>query len=270
MLVPVQVVDAFTSRPFGGNPAGVVVSDGPLAPGLMKAIAAEMKHSETAFACPEDGADGGAWSLRWLTPVAEVDLCGHATLATAHVLYESGRVARARTLRFATRSGILEARSLPDERVELDFPALPVLPPTKTVDLAAALGVEIAQTFETRFDVLALARSEGAVRAAAPDFRALGSLPYRGVILTSRCDDGTIDFVSRFFAPSVGVDEDPVTGSAHCALAPFWGARLGRARMQGAQVGPRGGVVEVETLGERVKLRGSAVTVLRGELIVPG
>lgn len=266
MTVPIHVVDAFSSRAFGGNPAGVVVTDVPLAPALMQALAAEMKHSETAFACPKDG----AWSLRWFTPAAEVDLCGHATLATAHVLASTGRARPGEVLRFATRSGVLEARALDDGRIELDFPALPVAPPTKSVpELGAALGAEVVETWETRFDVLVLTTGERAVRDAAPDFRALARLPYRGVILTARCDDRTYDFVSRFFAPAVGVDEDPVTGSAHCALAPFWEARLGRPALTGAQVGRRGGVVGVERLGERVKLRGHATTVLRGELFVP-
>lgn len=265
MPIPIQVVDAFAREAFRGNPAGVVITDRPPPPGLMQAVAAEMRHAETAFASP---AEDGGWSLRWWTPVAEVDLCGHATLATAHVLWESGRVARDQVLRFATRSGVLEAKALPDGRIELDFPALRVTPPTAPIDLAPVLGVPIVETWQTRFDVLALAASEGDVRRAAPDFRALAKLPVRGVILTARCDDDTYDFVSRFFAPAVGVDEDPVTGSAHCALGPFWESRRGRASLTGAQVSARGGIVGVETVGDRVKLRGHACTVLRGELLV--
>lgn len=265
MSVPIHVVDAFASEPFGGNPAGVVVTSAPLAPGLMRAIAAEMKHSETAFAFPLED----RWSLRWFTPAAEVDLCGHATLATAHVLWSTERAARDAAIRFETRSGILEARFDPArDRIELDFPALAVAPPTASLDLAAALGVPIVETWSTRFDVLALAASEADVRSAAPDLRALAALPVRGVMLTARCDDGTYDFVSRFFAPAVGVDEDPVTGSAHCALTPFWAARLGKPRMHAAQLSARGGTLEVELAGDRVKLRGRACTVLRGELMV--
>jgi PhzF family phenazine biosynthesis protein len=264
MGTPIWVVDAFASAPFQGNPAGVVVTDAPLPEGLMRALAAEMKHSETAFACPKDG----IWSLRWLTPAAEVDLCGHATLATAHVLWDTGRAAKSEPLRFSTRSGVLEARRTPDERIELDFPALSVSTPDAPVDLAPALGVPVLETWRTRFDALVVTRSERDVRDAKPDFRALAALPVRGVILTARCDDGTVDFVSRFFAPAVGVDEDPVTGSAHCALAPFWGAKLGRTVMTGAQVGPRGGLVGVENARDRVKLRGVARTILRGEVVV--
>jgi PhzF family phenazine biosynthesis protein len=265
MPVPIHVVDAFASAPFTGNPAGVVVTDRPLAPEVMRAIAAEMKHAETAFAVPGET----AFSLRWFTPAAEVDLCGHATLATAHVLWETGRVARDRAIAFSTRSGMLDASMRRDERIELDFPALRVSPPSEPIDLAPALGVPVVETWQTRFDILAVAESEADVRRASPDFRALGKLPVRGVMLTARCADRTeVDFVSRFFAPAVGVDEDPVTGSAHCALAPFWQSRLGRAALTGAQVGPRGGIVGVETIGERVKLRGHARTVLRGELLL--
>jgi PhzF family phenazine biosynthesis protein len=265
MATPLHVVDAFASRPFTGNPASVIVSDAPLAPALMSALAAEMNQSETAFAVLQ--ADG-LWSLRWMTPVAEVDLCGHATLAAAHVLWETGRVREKESIRFATRSGVLEARPLDDGRIELDFPALSVTAMEAPAGLEDVLGVPIVETWRTRFDVLALARGESDVRRAAPDFRALAKLPVRGVMLTARCDDRTYDFVSRFFAPAVGVDEDPVTGSAHCALAPFWAARLGRASLRGAQLSARGGIVGVETLGDRVKLRGHAITILRGVLSV--
>jgi len=264
MPTPIYVVDAFASAPFRGNPAGVVITDQPLAPALMRGIAAEMKHSETAFVVRQD--DG--WSLRWLTPVAEVDLCGHATLATAHVLWETGRVPADQTIRFSTRSGVLSARNVDGARIELDFPALTVSAPTTPVDLGPALGVPVLETWQTRHDMLVLTSSEKIVREAKPDMRALALLPVRGVILTARCDDRTVDFVSRFFAPAVGVDEDPVTGSAHCALGPFWSARLGRASLTGAQLSERGGMIDVETVGERVKLRGRAITILRGELAV--
>jgi len=264
MPTPIYVVDAFTSTAFKGNPAGVVITDQPVAPALMRAIAAEMKHSETAFAVREQG----GYSLRWLTPTSEVDLCGHATLATAHVLWETGRVPADQTIRFSTRSGVLEARNVDRARIELDFPALAVSAPTALVDLAPVLGVPVLETWQTRHDMLVLTSGEKIVREAKPDMRALSQLPVRGVILTARCDDRTVDFVSRFFAPAVGVDEDPVTGSAHCALGPFWSARLGRASLTGAQLSARGGIVEVETIGDRVKLRGAAVTILRGELAV--
>lgn len=265
MAVPVHVVDAFTSEAFRGNPAGVVVTDTPLAPALLPKIAAEMRHSETAFAVPSPD---GSFALRWLTPTTEVDLCGHATLATAHVLRETGRVAESATITFHTRSGVLTAAPGPRGTLELDFPALPVAAPTLAAELGPALGVPIVETWQARSDLLVVTASERHVRDARPDFRALLAQPMRAVILTARCDDRTVDFVSRFFAPSVGVDEDPVTGSAHCALAPFWAARLGRTALTGFQCSARGGQIDVETVGARVKLRGHARTILRGELLV--
>lgn len=260
MTIPIAVVDAFASAPFTGNPAGVVVTDAPLPEPLMRSIAGEMKHAETAFLVPGDD----AWSLRWFTPEAEVDLCGHATLASAHWLWSSGR-AHEPVLRFATRSGVLTAARTPDGRIELDFPSLMATQRETDVHLGAALGVTALETWWSRFDALVVVASEADVVAVKPDFRALRALPVRGVIVTARAE-GALDFVSRFFAPAVGVDEDPVTGSAHCVLAPFWAARVGRSVLRAAQRSARGGLVGVEVVGDRVKLRGTAVTVLRGEL----
>jgi PhzF family phenazine biosynthesis protein len=264
MPTPIYVVDAFASAPFRGNPAGVVIAEQPLAPALMRGIAAEMKHSETAFAVRQDD----AWSLRWLTPVAEVDLCGHATLATSHVLWETGRVKTSEAIRFSTRSGVLVARNVDGMTIELDFPALVPVVFAAPFDLAPALGVPVLETWRSRDDMLVLTGGERAVREAKPDLRLLATLPVRGLVLTAACEDRTVDFVSRFFAPAVGVDEDPVTGSAHCALAPFWAARLGKTKMRASQLSERRGDLEVELVGDRVLLRGRAVTILRGELAV--
>ena len=250
-------VDAFAAEPFTGNPAAVCLLDRPRDDSWMQSVAAEMKHSETAFLLPE----GSAWRLRWFTPATEVDLCGHATLASAHVLFmKEGGLGG---IRFLTRSGELEA-SRKGDLIELDFPALPAAEEPPPPGLLEALGARARSTHRSRFDRLLEFDSEDAVRALAPDFRALLEVDTRGVIVTAR--GRRHDFVSRFFAPRVGVDEDPVTGSAHCVLAPFWAARLGKEEMVGFQASPRGGEVRVRLEGDRVFLGGRAVTVLEGEL----
>jgi predicted PhzF superfamily epimerase YddE/YHI9 len=258
MAVPLFQVDAFTDRPFGGNPAAVCLLDAPAPDGWMRDVAAEMNLSETAFTWPE----GEAHRLRWFTPCVEVDLCGHATLATAHVLFARG----AGSARFLTRSGELLA-SRRGDWIELDFPALPVREATPPAGLADALGAAPVAVGESRFDCVVELESEETVRGLRPDFAALLALDARGVIVTSR--GAKYDFVSRCFFPKVGVDEDPVTGSAHCALAPYWAARLGRAEMTGYQASARGGVVRVRLAGKRVFLGGRATTVLEGRLVVP-
>ena len=226
----------------------------------MQSVAAELRHSETAFVVPR--ADGG-YDLRWFTPAAEVRLCGHATLATAHVLSARGA---AGPLAFHTHSGLLTATINDD--IELDFPAQSPVPIDEPDGLAAALGTSLRSTYGNGVDVLAEVAAEGTVRGLAPDIAALRRVDCRGVIVTAQAHAGSdVDFVSRFFAPRVGVDEDPVTGSAHCALAPFWARRLGRTSLVGAQLSPRGGRVGVEVRGERVMLRGRAVTVLEGSLL---
>jgi predicted PhzF superfamily epimerase YddE/YHI9 len=258
MGLPLWLVDAFTAEPFAGNPAAVTILDRPRDDRWMQRVAAEMRHSETAFLLRE----GEAWRLRWFTPKVEVDLCGHATLASAHVLHGKGGGAGA--LRFLTRSGELPA-ARDGEWIELDFPALPPVEEPPPPGLLESLGVHPLATARSRFDRLVLLESEEAVRAVEPDFAALARVDTRGVIVTAR--GGPRDFVSRFFAPAAGVDEDPVTGSAHCVLAPFWAARLGRRELTGFQASARGGEVRVRLRGDRVLLGGRAVTVSAGELL---
>ena len=256
-------VDAFSDRPFGGNPAAVCVQSEPLADELMLAIAREMNLSETAFLHPQ--ADG--YRLRWFTPTVEVDLCGHATLASAHVLWTEGHLAPDTQARFHTNSGLLTATRR-GEWIELDFPVTPEAPIAITSDLINALaGAAVGYVGQNKFDYLVELRSEAEVRSLQPNLAALKALPVRGVIVTSQADPGQpYDFVSRFFAPGAGIDEDPVTGSAHCCLAPFWQQRLGKAELLGYQASARGGWVKVRCQGDRVLLSGQAVTVLRGEL----
>ncbi|NNL64762.1 MAG: PhzF family phenazine biosynthesis protein [Myxococcales bacterium] len=255
-------VDAFTDRPFAGNPAAVCpLADAP-EEGWMQNVAREMNLSETAFFWPE----GDALRLRWFTPGGEVELCGHATLATAHVLWETGRLEAAAAANFDTLSGRLGARRDGDYIV-LDFPALEGEPVAAPAGLPAALGAEPAAVSRARFDLLVELASADAVRTLRPDFRALGDLDCRGVAVTARGDDGVHDFVSRFFAPKYGIDEDPVTGSAHCQLGPYWGPLLDKDEMLAYQASERGGVVRVTLRGDRVGLAGRAVTVLRGGLL---
>jgi len=254
-------VDAFTDRPFSGNPAAVLVLDRPAGDLWMAAVAREMNLSETAFLTPVEG----GYRLRWFTPAAEVDLCGHATLASAHVLWTEGFEAPAAPLRFVTRSGELAARREGPFLV-LDFPATPPREePAPPAGMVEALGLEPRFVGATRFDLLVEASSEEEVRNLRPDFGRLKALGARGVIVTA-ASRPPYDFVSRFFAPGVGIDEDPVTGSAHCALGPFWSARLGRLDLVGWQASARGGEVGVRVQGDRVLLRGRAVTIARGDL----
>jgi PhzF family phenazine biosynthesis protein len=257
-------VDAFSDVPFHGNPAAVCLLDAPRSEAWLQAVAAEMNLSETAFL----GSQGDGFALRWFTPTVEVPLCGHATLASAHVLYETGRAKPDATLAFETRSGrLLAARE--GDWLRLDFPALPARPASAPRELFAALGVAAALVHEVprlgEPSWLLELPSPDAVAALRPDFRVLASLPGHAVIATAR-GDGAHDFVSRFFAPKAGVDEDPVTGSAHCTLAPYWGERLGRRELTGLQLSQRTGRVRVRWRGERVDLLGRARTVLRGEL----
>jgi predicted PhzF superfamily epimerase YddE/YHI9 len=252
--VPILQVDAFTSEPFKGNPAAVCILPEPRQDAWMQAVAAEMNLSETAFLLRE----GDDWRLRWFTPTVEVDLCGHATLASAHVLLEQDGA-----VRFLTRSGELTARRN-GSWIELDFPSLPAETAAAPDGLAEALGANPVHVGKSRFDYVAELRSEKEVRVLRVDIPRLRTVEARGVIVTSRGRD--YDFVSRFFAPRAGVDEDPVTGSAHCCLAPYWSERLGKTELTGYQASARGGVVQVRLEGDRVILRGQAVTVLRGEL----
>lgn len=278
--VPIAVVDAFTDRPFAGNPAGVCVLDRPADPAWMQRLAAELRHSETAFCWPEpDHPADSHWGLRWFTPTAEVELCGHATLAAAHWLRERGAVTAGAPIAFATASGTLTA-TVDDGLGWLDFPARPVTradaPPHLLAGLepiagsATAGAVTASATVRGRAGngnwVVELA-DVAAVDGLAPDLATLATLGGVGVIVTAAAPAGAeADFVSRFFAPAVGVDEDPVTGSAHCTLAPLWAERLGRAELLGEQRSARGGHVRTRVDADRVHLGGHAVTVLAGEL----
>jgi PhzF family phenazine biosynthesis protein len=263
MGIPLLQVDAFTDRPFHGNPAAVCLLDAPRDDAWMQAVAAEMNLAETAFVVPVD--DG--YSLRWFTPTIEVDLCGHATLATAHALWETGRLGMDRVARFNTRSGLLTATRR-DGLIELDFPATPADDaPAFVTNLGEALGAEPAWAGRSIFYLMAVFGTAAEVRTLVPDMIRIAELPTRGVIVTAPADDGKHDFVSRFFAPALGVPEDPVTGSAHCVLAPYWADRLCRTRLLGYQASARGGTVRVEHAGTRVRLAGHAVTVFTAELL---
>ena len=252
------VVDAFTDRPFAGNPAAVCQLTGPVDEGWMKDLAREMNLSETAFLIPQSD---GTLQIRWLTPSVEVDLCGHATLASAHVIFQEGQVER---VEFSSRSGPLVATRLTDGWIRLDFPATPPQESPAPDGLLEALGCQAGWVGRSRFDYLGEVDSEETVRGLRPDHSALARLPVRGIMVTARGHH--YDFVSRFFAPGAGVNEDPVTGSAHCSLTPFWAKRLEKQRMLAFQASSRGGVVRVELHGERVYLEGQAVTVSRVEL----
>ena len=257
-------VDAFSAQPFAGNPAAVCFAEETSDARWMQKVAAEMNLSETAFLWPlEDG-----YSLRWFTPAAEVNLCGHATLASAHVLYETKRLPPEAQAHFHTHSGLLTA-SWNEGWIELNFPALPPQPVEAPPALLEALGLTQEPLF-TGFDgedYLVVVDGEAAVRALQPDFDALTAVKSRGVSVTSRTDGPDFDFVSRFFAPWVGVNEDPVTGSAHCCLGPYWARELGKESLVAYQASSRGGVLQVRPSGDRVILRGQAVTVLAGQLL---
>jgi PhzF family phenazine biosynthesis protein len=262
MTIAIWQVDAFTDEPFRGNPAAVCILNTPLSEKRMQQIAFEMNLSETAFVLPLD--DG--FQLRWFTPECEVRLCGHATLASAHVLWTEDLVSPTTTIAFHTlHSGTLTA-SRDGNRIVLDFPARAPQEIDPPEGLAEALGLHPVLIARAAGDLLVLADGESTVRDLTPDFGRLIGVEARGVIVTARGHD--MDFVSRFFAPAVGIDEDPVTGSAHCCLGPFWAERLGRQSLIGYQASPRGGRVHVTVVGDRVKLGGPAVTVLRGFLSI--
>lgn len=262
MPLPITQVDAFTSVPFAGNPAAVCILPSPRDEKWMQNVAREMNLAETAFLDPR--ADG--YNLRWFTPAVEVDLCGHATLASAHVLWEEGRLQAAETARFHTRSGWLTAVQR-GEWIEMDFPATVDTPEPAPLELVDGLGATPKYIGRSKFDFIVELESEKTLRGLRPDFGLLRRVGGRGVIVTARGSTPEYDFVSRFFAPAAGIDEDPVTGSAHACLGPFWSARLGKKELVAYQASARGGVVRVTVNGERVLLGGQAVTVLRGELL---
>lgn len=263
MSLDIVQVDAFTSRPFTGNPAAVCILDEPPPDWWLQDVAREMNLSETAFLLPRD--DG--YDLRWFTPATEVDLCGHATLASAHVLWEDGHLDKAENARFHTRSGELTARR-DEDWIELDFPAQPATPAEAPDGLERALGVPILSVHRSRSDLLVELGDEKSIRTLHPDMGLLAKIDTRGVIVTSPAISDRFDFVSRFFAPRAGIPEDPVTGSAHCTLGPFWAARTGQTALMGYQVSDRGGTVRVTVAGDRVRLGGQAVTVMRGTFLV--
>ena len=289
----VHIVDAFSRHPFSGNPAAVCLLRQPAPEQWMQAVASETNLSETAFLVPDQGTgrervptprDHQAavpssgdleptFSLRWFTPVAEVELCGHATLASAHVLWETGILAQDEPARFDTLSGLLTATRA-GEWIEMDFPATPAEETDIPPGLPEALGLVGRPLFfgATRFDFFLEVGSEATVRGLSPDFKRLRDLGVRGLIVTSRSQgtpdrsDQGYDFVSRFFAPGFGIDEDPVTGSAHCSLGPYWSQKLGKPELVGFQASARGGIVRVKPRGDRVIIAGVAVTTMRGEL----
>jgi PhzF family phenazine biosynthesis protein len=266
--VPIVTVDAFSSAPFAGNPAAVCVLDAERDETWMQRIAAEMNLAATSFLQPHEG----GYALRWFTPSIEVNLCGHGTLASAHVLWESGRVPLNERAHFHTRSGVLKAER-DGEWIQLNLPAKPEEPAEPPLQLLQGLGVtSVNYIGRNQFDYIVELESEEALRSVQPDHTALRKLPVRGVIITSRSaadsgDNQAYDFVSRFFAPGSGIDEDPVTGSAHCALAPYWSKKLGKTELRAFQASPRGGFLKLRVEGDRVRLSGQAVTIMQGELL---
>ena len=263
MGLTITQVDAFADKPFAGNPAAVCLLAESRDAMWMQLVAREMNLSETAFLVKRDQ----GFDLRWFTPTVEVDLCGHATLASAHVLWEQGHLRLDETARFHTKSGALTAKKK-GTWIEMDFPATPAKPDgVSCKEIESALGMRVKSVGLTRFDYLAEVESEDAVRSLHPDFTKIGRLGGRGLIVTSAASGSNCDFVSRFFAPAAGIDEDPATGSSHCCLGPFWKERLGRDNLLGYQASARGGFVRTRCEGDRVFISGQAVTVLRGELV---
>ncbi len=261
MSTPLYIVDAFTDAPFRGNPAAVCLLESSADAAWMQQVAAEMNLSETAFLAPQED---NHWDLRWFTPTVEVDLCGHATLASAHVLWNE-RGVTAETLQFHTRSGLLTT-SREGDGIAMDFPADPPAEIPLPAGLEEAMGAAPSWVGRGRHKVLYVLESEARLRALAPDQALLAGVDVGGVIATAPAAGPEYDFVSRFFAPAMGVPEDPVTGSAHCCLAPHWAERLGRTSLRGFQASRRGGLVAMEISGDRVVLGGRAVTVLEGRL----
>jgi len=258
-------VDAFTDRPFAGNPAAVCILPLRRDAAWMQAVPREMNLPETAFVHRK----GDYFDIRWFTPTVEVDLCGHATLAAAHVLWESETLAPDREVIFLSHSGLLKARKESDW-IYLDFPATPASDASAPSDLIRALDVAPVYHGKNAFDYLIEVESEAILRRLKPNFGLLATVPARGVMVTAPSERPEYDFVSRFFAPAVGVDEDPVTGSAHCTLGPYWQRKLAKDEFVAYQASARGGVVRVKVRGDRVELGGQAVTVLRGVIVGSG
>lgn len=263
MAIPIVTVDAFTNQLFAGNPAAVCMLPEPRPDEWLGHVSREMNLSATAFLVRRDD----EFDLRWLTPSIEIDLCGHATLASAHVLWEEGHLPRGAQARFHTRSGLLTAERH-GEWIELDFPVQRGVPAEPLPALLSGLGITAARAVtKNRLDYLVEVESEAALRAVKPNHTVLRQIPVRGVIVTARSDSPSFDFVSRFFAPASGIDEDPVTGSAHTALGPYWGAKLEKSEMTAYQASARGGIVRLRLAGDRIVLGGQAVTVTRATLV---
>jgi|RhiMethySRZTD1v2_1073278.scaffolds.fasta_scaffold467045_2 PhzF family phenazine biosynthesis protein len=263
MAIPIVTVDAFTNQLFAGNPAAVCMLPEPRPDEWLRHLAREMNLSATAFLVRRDD----EFDLRWLTPTVEIDLCGHATLASAHVLWEEGHLPRGTQARFHTRSGLLTAERH-GEWIELDFPVQRGVPAEPLPSLLSGLGITAATAvMKNRLDYLVEVESEEELRAVKPNHTLLRQIPVRGVIVTARSDSPSFDFMSRFFAPASGIDEDPVTGSAHTALGPYWGAKLGKSEMTAYQASARGGIVRLRLAGDRIVLGGQAVTVTRATLV---
>ncbi len=258
-------VDAFTSVPYTGNPAVVCPLDGPASPHWMQDVAAEMNVSETAF-FHRNGPDSDTFHLRWFTPITEVDLCGHATLASAHVLREDGIVPVGQTVRFQTASGLLTVE-IGDDLLCMDFPAERAEAVDTPEALATGLGVQPIWVGRNRLDYVAELESAAIVGELTPDLRALADLPGRGVIVTARGEEPGIDYVCRVFGPKTGIPEDPATGSAQCALGPYWAEKLGKAELAAYQSSRRGGHMHVRPQGQRVIISGQSVTISSGELL---
>lgn len=276
MKLKLQTVDAFTDKPFSGNPAAVCLLDDILPDSLMQKIAMEMNLSETAFVLREKDEDGNptdTYSLRWFTPSSEIDLCGHATLASGHIMWQEGVCKEDETIKFNTRSGLLTAKKS-DKGITLDFPAIPQkeikYPPELIASIGGANPVYVGMT---KWNYIIELENEEAIHNAKPDYSIMLSLPGWGTIITAQADKNGLgkdgyDVVSRFFAPEKGVPEDPVTGSAHCAIAPYWQNKLGKSTLKAYQASERGGTLLLEVIGDRVTLTGTGVTMMAGEMEV--
>ncbi|KLU62540.1 putative isomerase YddE [Peptococcaceae bacterium CEB3] len=262
MRLSLYQVDAFTDQPFAGNPAAVCILAERVADEWLQKVAQEMNLSETAFLLKQER----GYSLRWFTPTTEVDLCGHATLASAHVLWTENYLPEDQVARFYTRSGLLIAKREANGLIVLNLPVEEAAETRPPKGLLAGLGVEAGYVGKNRFDYIVEVDGEETVRNLEPDFDALRRMPCEGVIVTSVSASKEYDFVSRFFAPSLGINGDPVTGSAHCCLAPYWKKRLGKEHFVARQLSRRGGKLTVRLENERVHIGGQAVTVLKGEL----
>lgn len=263
MSLSLHLIDAFASQPFTGNPAAVVLLDHLRPDAWLQSVAMEMHQSETAFLLPEK--DG--YSLRWFTPMDEMDLCGHATMASAHYLYEEDLLAANAIAHFRTRSGLLTAERLADGQIAVEFPSLDFAPMRPPAGLDVMLGVTPKEVLRSTYDIICVLHSEDEVINLAPDMAAIARLDARGLVVTAVSNRKDRDFVSRCFYPGTGVPEDPVTGSAHCALAPYWRDALGEEDFTAFQASPRGGVVRCELEGDRVRLIGRAITTVRGTLL---